>query len=363
VRGVLNSLELLRVSPRLRGTMMNDLSIKVFPRIFVLVCATAYSCVLSTNTLAGELGKAKLSEKPVEVLGGRLLVRMPLGAKSEARPFDIMSAPESEEHETRAVFGAGQERLVLMVHENFAFAGDNFEKDVRDWVATWKGKYRIEPVQLPINGLKAVSVVPLKPPDHSRSDDATFVEGVFVASDDRTIQSLDVYVNAAAEQDLEGCKAVAHQILMSVAQGKKRLKLSAGERRLFAYSEDLEISVTVPKNIVTTKQDGPDFLVHRLIVLGRLGADSESIGIYAGKHPDFHPGAKNTEGKMFGKTVEWHSFQKGGGLEALCKLPIPGDIPLFAHVWVQAPNDARLGELKQVAESMKLIKVRKPASK
>jgi hypothetical protein len=288
---------------------------------------------------------------------------MPLGAKIEARPFNIMSVPESEEHETRVVFDAGQERLVLMAHESFALAGDNFEKDVRDWVATWKGKYQIEAVQLPTSGLKTVSVIPLEPPDHSRSDDATFVDGVFVGSDDRTIQSLDVYVNAAAEKDVQGCRAVAHQILMSVAQGKKRLKLAAGERRLFAYSKDLEISVTVPKNMVTTKQVGPDFLVHRLIVLGRLGADSESIGIYVGNHPDFHPGAKRTDGMMFGKKVEWQSFRKGGGLEALCKLPIPGDIPLFAHVWVQAPNEARLGELKQVAESMKLINVKEPASK
>jgi hypothetical protein len=135
---------------------------------------------------------------------------MPQGAKIEARPFEIMSAPESEEHETRVVFDSGQERLVLMVHETFAFAGDDFEKDVRDWVSRWKGKYRIEPIQLPTKGLKTVSVVPLNAPDHNRSDDATFVEGVFVESDDRTIQSLDVYVNTAAEQDLEGCKAVAH---------------------------------------------------------------------------------------------------------------------------------------------------------
>jgi len=58
---------------------------------------------------------------------------------------------------------------------------------------------------------------------------------------------------------------------------------------------------------------------------------------------------------IFGKNVEWHSFEQGGGLEALCKFPIPGDIPLFAHVWVQAPNDAQLGALKQASESMKLV--------
>jgi hypothetical protein len=66
---------------------------------------------------------------------------------------------------------------------------------------------------------------------------------------------------------------------------------------------------------------------------------------------------------IFGQNVEWHSFEQGGGLEALCKLPIPGDIPLFAHVWVQAPNDAQLGALKQASESMKLVDVKEPASR
>ena len=62
-------------------------------------------------------------------------------------------------------------------------------------------------LRLPTGGLKAVAVIPLNAPDHSRSDDATFVEGVFVESDDRTIQSLDVYVNAAVEKNREGCQA------------------------------------------------------------------------------------------------------------------------------------------------------------
>jgi Beta-lactamase len=84
---------------------------------------------------SGGIGKAKLAEKPVEALGGRLTVRMPQGARIEARPFPIMGSPESAEHETRVLFDAGDERLVLMVKEAFAFAGDDFEKDVKEWVA------------------------------------------------------------------------------------------------------------------------------------------------------------------------------------------------------------------------------------
>ncbi len=180
-----------------------------------------------------------------------------------------------------------------MAQEDFAFAGDDFEKDVREWVARWKGNYRIEKLQLAAGGLKAVALIPLNPPDHTRSNDATFVEGLVVESSDRTIQSLDIYVNSTAEKDLAGCTAIAHRILLSVAPGKKRLPLGAGERRLSADSKRQEISITVPKNTIATRQDGPDFLVHRLTVVGQLGADSGSIGIYIGNHPSFNPGEKS----------------------------------------------------------------------
>ena len=122
-----------------------------------------------------------------------------------------MSAPESEEHETRVVVDAGDERLVLMAKEMFALGGDDFAKDVRalvdEWEKSLKSAYRVEPVTSPAKGLSAVAVIPTAPPDRSRSDDAVFVEGVFVASTDRTIQSVDVYANPAAAKDLAGCSA------------------------------------------------------------------------------------------------------------------------------------------------------------
>jgi hypothetical protein len=298
------------------GTTMDDLSVGLFRRIFILAFAAACCCVLPTNDLAGELGKARFSEKPMEVLGGRLTVRMSQGAKIQPRLFDLMSAPESEEHETRVMFDAGQERLALMVHEEFAFAGDDFDKDVREWVARWRGRYRITPVQLPTNGLRAVAVMPLNFPDHGRSDDATFIEGIYVKSGDQTIQSLDVYVNAAAEKDPEDCKAVAHRILLSVAPGRKRLRLAAGERRL-AFSKDLEIAIIVPKDTAVTRQVGPDFVVHRLIVLGRLGADGGCMGIYLGAHPDFQAGSSRGDGTIFGRSVRWQSLPHGSQIEVL----------------------------------------------
>ena len=327
--------------------------------LLVLITAAAVNAQAPQPSAdAKTIGKAKLALSPVELLGGRLMVRVPLGATIQARQVSIMAAPESAEHESRVVFDAGEERLVLMVHESFALAGQNFERDVKEWVARWGGKYKIEPLRLPINGLKAVAVTPMNDPDHSRGKDATFVDGIFVESADRTIQSLDVFVNAAAEKDLKGCKTIARQILLSVERGKRKLQLAAGERRLFAYSEDLEISMVVPKDTVSTMQAGPDFLVHRLTALGRLGSDAGSMLIYIGGHPGYEPGAKKGKGLMFGKEVEWRSLgrEEGEGLQTLSKLPIPGNRNLNAHIVIRAPNDSQLQALREAAGSLKLAK-------
>jgi hypothetical protein len=332
---------------------------KCFTAAFTLIaCGLAWSShatAASPNTI-GRLGMAKLADSPIEVLSGRLTVRMPQGAKVQARPHAIMGAPESNQRETRITFDAGQERMVLMASETFALAGDDFQNDLRKLVTQGGAKYGIEPLQHVAKGLEAVTVTPIDNPDHSRGDDAAFVEGIFVVSPDRTIQSLEVYVNAAGEKDMAGCKRVAHQILSSVAQGKQKLQLAAGQRRLFAYSKDAEISIIVPQNTVATMQVGDDFLVHRLSVLGRLGVDSGSIGIYVGGHPQFQPASKTTKGTMFGKKIEWQSARQDRRLETLCELPIPGEKDLKAHVWIQAPNKAQLTALREAAETMKVVK-------
>jgi hypothetical protein len=317
----------------------------------------------ASPTKADRLSGAELAEKPMEVLGGRLMVRMPEGARLEPRQYPIMGAPEPESHKSRVTLKAGREKLVLMAAETFALAGDDLERDVRGWLAKGDRKYLVESLQLRGPRLKAVVVTPASDPDHSRSDDATFVEGLFVMSDGRTIQSLDVYVNAAAEKHMAACRALAHRILLSVATGKRKLEMRAGERRLSAFSKKVEISVLVDANTVATTQAGPDFLVHRLIALGPLGADSGTVGIYVGHHPDFEPGMKKGSGTMFGKTVDWHSFDKGKRLETLCGLPIPGEDGLKAHIWIQTSNHAQLETMKKTAESMKLVKSKGGVSK
>jgi hypothetical protein len=349
----------------------------------VRLTGLAALCLLVVDgpLLAGELGKQPLSESRTRVLGGHLTVRMPKGAKVEARPHALMSAPEPEEHETRVVLDDGNERLVLLAREAFAFAGSDFEGSVRRVVADWErhlgGKYGVRPKALQSKGCRAVSVVPAAP-DRRRSDDAAFIAGLFVASADGTVQTLDVYVNPAAAADPAGCAAIAEKVLSSVAPGPKPLRLAAGERRLDAFSDEVEIAVTVPEGTAATKQAGPDFLVHRLIALGPLGGEQSSVGIYLGDHPDFRPGPSAGEGTLFGKKVRWHASADGKGLEATCEVPLPGGggrgggpgkkpeaappdpggPPLIAHVWIQAADQDHLRALRRAAESTRLVKRR-----
>jgi len=61
---------------------------------------------------------------------------------------------------------------------------------------------------------------------------------------------------------------------------------------------------------------------------------------------------------LFDKKMQWHSLPQGGGLQALCELPIPGDEHLVAQLIIQAEEDARVKELREAAETLRLAKPR-----
>lgn len=297
-----------------------------------------------------------LADPPLEVLGGRFFVRTPKGAAIEGRAVPIMAAAESDEVETRIVLDRGELRLVLMVNDCFALASENFEADVKKCTAKWPDACRVEPLKLAAKGPSAVSVTPMRDPDHTRSVDATFVAGAFVMSADRSIQSFDLYTNAAGEKNLVALRSVFREIVLSVAPGKKTLNLEAGERRLFVYSKDTQVLMKVPGNTVLTRRNGPDFLVYNLTEMGSLGTPAGNMLIYAGGHPNYEPGEKRGAGVLFGKAIEWRALAEGKGLQTLCDFRLPDDPELKMHIIIEAPGEAGLNALKRTAESMKLVK-------
>src|SRR5215212_8795973 len=85
----------------------------------------------------------ELADPPLSLLAGRLTARFPAGSVVEARSRSNMGAPESDERETRVVWTSGARKIVVMAYEQLETAGEDFQKDVREVLKTWEGKFEV----------------------------------------------------------------------------------------------------------------------------------------------------------------------------------------------------------------------------
>lgn len=145
----------------------------------------------ATATAAGALGALKV-ESATDLLAGRLRVKLPRGARLEARGHSLMAAPESAQHETRVVIDAGadagaalkRERLVVMSYELFATAGPDLLLAVRKDLGDDQPQPAVEAMSVASPELRAVAVTPAS---LDKTREAIPVLGVYVAQADGTV--------------------------------------------------------------------------------------------------------------------------------------------------------------------------------
>jgi hypothetical protein len=337
----------------------------------VLVMMPKEATATATATATGALGALKV-ESATDLLAGRLRVRLPKGARLEARGHSLMAAPESAQHETRvvidavsgAVAGAGaalkRERLVVMSYELFATAGQDLLAAVRKDLGDDQPQPAIEAMSVAGPELRAVAVTPAS---LDKTREAIPVLGVYVAQADGTVQYLDFYNNPPAAEDAAGATALARRIAATLAPGPRRLALTAGSR---ALSDGLKLQV--PAGYALTRQDGPDFSVHHVRKLVQLGQPAPRLGVYVGGHPSFQyrqverdtarpPDVKRVPGRLLGRDIEWHRWTRGEkpplSVTQEAILPLSeGERWLVAHVFFTAEQDADLAELEKIAASL-----------
>jgi hypothetical protein len=316
---------------------------------------------------AGELGKLALDKKPLELLGGRLTMQLPAGARIEARRASIMAAPEAAQHETRVVLEKGDERLAVMAFEFFALVGPDFEQQARKELGQLKGQggapYAIAPLPSGSPKLRAIAATaPSIEPERRMS----MVLGAFLGHPDGTVQYVGIFVNPIAGKDLAGCTALAKKMLATLAPGARTLPREAGLRSLDVLAKDNELQATVPAGWVATVQPGPDFIVHHLRKLTNYGTPALAIGVYVGGHPSYQhrqvdgpaPKVTVTKGKLFGKDVEWQQWTRGTGKDAATTqeaiAPLPGAARLNVHVFATVAKPELLKELQPIIATLKL---------
>jgi hypothetical protein len=308
----------------------------------------------------GELRKLNLNDKPIPLLGDRLRVKMPASSKIEMRGHGIMEPAACNESETRVVLDAKNERFVLMAYELYALYGIDFEKTIRAHVdKNWdkaSGTVKIEKLAV-TPPLRAIAVVP-KLPDEKH--EATLLTGLYIGSEDGTVQYLEFHVNPEGAKDSAGAASLARKIAASVSAGPRKLVSKAGDR-IFGNDHDGRFVITAPEGFVASTQEGPDFAVFSLVKLSPLGQTKPSLGIYLGGHPSYqYRQAENpphkvarVPGKLFNQEVEWHLWSKSHEFTAEAITRNPKQRDLSVHVFCTAGTEDELKGLRTTAETIR----------
>jgi hypothetical protein len=272
-----------------------------------------------------------------------------------------MSAPEPIESETRVIIDADSERLVLMAHEMYAFAGADLEKAVRAYVAGFWGKeaatVQFEKFEV-APPLAAVAVVPARA---DGKQEANLVLGMYVGNADGTVQFLAFYVNPAGATDAAGPIDLARKIAATLKTGSAKLMWNSGLRSFPGVHDD-RLVLTAPEGFAASVQEGPDFSVYRIHKLLPLGQPTSNCGIYLGGHPAFHyvqtkdrpDKITPLKGKLFGQKIEWKTWSKANGITTEVIVPHPKDRQMSVHVFCSAANEDELNALRTMAETIRV---------
>ena len=290
----------------------------------------------------------ELAPDSVDLLAGRLAIRVPTEARTEARRAGIMAAAESVEQESRIVLDYGPQKMVLMVSETFSRATSDFEAAVQKKMGPTSKRVAVWDLQSPLRG------VAYWPNTSSWTAEANLVMGLYVLRSDQTVQHLAFYLNPAAAQDLAVWENLARKIAASVTDGHGNLTTQAGERGIAGFV------ATVPDGYVATTQRGPDFSVYHLHKITEFGDPASTLNIYSGNHPQGLPNGpqpKTSRTTLLGVPAEWHETTRTENSETVISneaiLLIHGGSPaLYAHIFLTSGNSAQMDELKRIAASL-----------
>lgn len=313
----------------------------------------------------------------VELLGGRLRVRAPAGAKV---PPPIEGAPPSEE-ESRVVVDGHKVSVAIVARETFQLDPDLYEAEADGPVkpgrldvegpkflkATFPSDDPLEitPVEIGTGSAKMRGYVARPPhPNAPPGKDTALVLALLIAQPDGTLESVGFYargdmVRNATGDDLVGCTRLAERIGSSLQAGPRKLERAAGKRHVADLSKEEALTVTVPADYVAI----PTGTGARLVKLRPLSLYAGSISVSIGEGGDkkLPEGADATApGKLLGRPIEWRGKTSPRGGFFFAAEPIDATASAkskTAEVLLKATRQAKtLDEMRAVAETLAIVK-------
>ncbi|OJY30341.1 MAG: hypothetical protein BGO98_26800 [Myxococcales bacterium 68-20] len=337
----------------------------------------------------GKAGAAKCGKLPrpasdaemSELLGGRLLVRPPSGAKV---PAALPEAPAIEE-ESRVIVESPSKKegsdvsLAIVARETFQLDPDLYEPEAdakakpgsldveapKFLKATFPSEEPLDvvPVELGTGPTKLRAYAARPPhPNAPPGKDTALVLALLLAQEDGTLESVGFYVRGetvrnATGSDLVGCTRLAERIAATIAPGPRKLERAAGKRKIADVPPETELAVTVPADYVSVPF-GTGARLYKLRPLS-LYAGSISVSVSDATEKKVPEGADATvAGKLLGRPMEWRgkTSPKGGFFFAAETLD-PKENRKTAEVLVRATRQAKvLDEMRAVAETLSVVK-------
>jgi len=301
-----------------------------------------------------------LGEDFIPLLQGRLLVRMPKGAKVEPRQY---VTPEMPQDETRVVYEEGETKIVLRAQETFRLGHANYHQELEKTVSGWGKESGVTFSTSPLLKADGFEVTQVTPSRVESTEDLVLLRTGFAHLPDNTIVIVSVSANPFAVRDAPTAANLAESILKSIAPGKTVLDRSAGVRKLYIYSDKNVLAMSLPDGFTVTSDEGPDFLVHRCWKIKPFDQPSGSLGIYVGNMPHlFHLIRDKSSmilakvpGRLLGQKVEWFDARPRGGVSGnQSRLTEAILAKKGFHVFFTSRNDEEFKEFKSIAQSLKI---------
>jgi len=285
------------------------------------------------------------------ILGGHLSMSMPSGAKLSPRRTSIMAAEEASEDETRIILEEGSDsaRFVMMITELYRTTTGDVLRDAK--ASASKGD-RVGALPME-GGLRAAT---LEPSGIGRGEGPIFVLGVLCAHVDHTVQQIEFFILPEMAGDIADYRTRARDIARTLRPGTRRIDAPGGEARFDRFS------MTLPPGFLLSTQRGPDFEVHRIRKLTRIGDTSGLLGIYVGGHPSLQhaqssdggaaPPTKEEAGNLLGKEATWIAWNTPEGARVRETIVTLED-HLAVHTFAISGDEAIERELMTIAASLR----------
>jgi hypothetical protein len=197
----------------------------------------------------------------------------------------------------------------------------------------------------------------LEPSGVGRGDGPIFVLGALCTHPDSTVQQIEFFILPDMADEIDAYRERARKIAASMRPGKRRIEAPGGDARLGD-----QFSAKLPAGFLLSTQRGPDFDVHRIRKLTRIGEVSGLLGVYVGGHPALQhsqsneggaaPPTKEVAGNLLGKETTWVAWNTPEGARVRETIVQLGD-HLAVHTFAISGSEAIEQELMAIAGSLR----------